>query len=67
MDNFHSLGQISLLFNCYGICLPLSNYTLSYNMIKRIGYWDTCADAIGEDYHTLVKSRVKTNGKIILK
>lgn len=36
-------------------------------MIKRIGYWDTCADAIGEDYHTLVKSIIKTNGKIILK
>ena len=41
---------------------PLSNYTLSYNLIKRIGFWDTCADAIGEDFHTTIKAYWKTQG-----
>ena len=29
------------------IAASLSNYTLSFNLIKKIGFWDTCADAIG--------------------
>ena len=64
MDNFHSLAHLYQLSNVYGISMPLSNYTLSYNLIKRIGYWDTCADAIGEDYHTTVKAMMKTHGEI---
>lgn len=47
MDNFHAFSQIGMLHNIYGVCMPLSNYTLSYDLIKRMGYWDTCADAIG--------------------
>lgn len=29
-------------------------------MIKSIGFWDTCADAIGEDFHTTIKASWKT-------
>lgn len=47
-----------------GITFPLSNYTLSYNLIKRIGFWDTCPDAIGEDFHTTLKALWKTDGEV---
>ncbi len=48
------------MFSCYDLTYSLSNYTLSYNLVKRIGFWDTCADAIGEDFHTMIKSLWKT-------
>jgi len=62
MDNYHSMAHLHQLANPFGIMMPLSNYTLSYDLVKRIGYWDTCADAIGEDYHTAIKSYLKTHG-----
>ena len=62
MDNFHSFGHLGQLLNVYGTVMPLSNYTLSYALIKKIGFWDTCADAIGEDFHTCTKSVLKTDG-----
>lgn len=43
---------------------PLSNYSLSFNLIKRIGFWDTCPDAIGEDFHTTIKAFWKCDGDI---
>ena len=49
----------------FGIAFPLSNYSLSYNLIKRIGFWDTCEDAIGEDMHTTLKASWKTEGETI--
>lgn len=51
---------MSNLWSCFDLTYPLSNYTLSYNLIKRIGFWDTCADAIGEDFHTTIKALWKT-------
>lgn len=56
---------MSNLMSCLDIHVPLSNYTLSYNLAKRIGYWDTCADAIGEDFHTMEKAFWKTHGELI--
>jgi len=46
-DIFHSYASMSSLWSYYDLTFPLSNYTLSYNLAKRIGFWDTCADAIG--------------------
>ena len=31
-------------------------------MMKTIGFWDTCPDAIGEDFHTALKAYWKLNG-----
>jgi hypothetical protein len=45
------------------LIFPISNYSISYSLIKRIGYWDTCADAIGEDFHTTQKAFWKTSGE----
>ena len=64
-DLMHSFAHASNLFSCFDLTFPLSNYTLSFNLVKRIGYWDTCADAIGEDFHTTQKAYWKTGGKII--
>jgi len=32
---------LSNLVGCTGISFSLSNYTLSYSMVKKIGFWDT--------------------------
>lgn len=53
-DILHSLGQLSNLV-ALKFRFPLSNYSVSYNLMKKIGWWDTCADAIGEDFHTCQK------------
>jgi hypothetical protein len=60
MDIFHSYASMSSLWSYYDLTYPLSNYSLSYNLVKRIGFWDTCADAIGEDLHTTLKALWKT-------
>lgn len=46
------------------ITFPLSNYTANYSLFRRIGFWDTCADAIGEDCHTTMKALWKTQGEV---
>ena len=60
-DSMHSMVHLS---NMVAICysFPLSNYTISYSLAKRIGYWDTNADAIGEDFHTCQKCHWKLDG-----
>ena len=67
MHGYYHLGNLTSFLD---LSSPLSNYTISYQLVKRIGYWDTCADAIGEDFHTFQKAFWKTNGeakaKIIL-
>lgn len=65
MDNLHSYGHLGQTLNMYGTFMPLSNYCLSYNLIKRTGYWDTCADAIGEDFHMCTKAMIKTQGDVL--
>lgn len=63
-DQSHSLVHFCNLVTCFNASFPLSNYTLSYSLIKEIGFWDTCADAIGEDFHTTIKAFWKTNGQV---
>jgi len=46
-DVAHGLVHFSNLFSVFGISFPLSNYSLSYSLAKKIGFWDTCPDAIG--------------------
>lgn len=53
-DILMTIAHLSAMVAIY-FTFPLSNYTLSYNLIKRIGFWDTCSDAIGEDFHTCQK------------
>lgn len=63
-DLAHGALHFSNLIGSFEDSFPLSNYTLSFNLIKRIGFWDTCPDAIGEDFHTTLKAFWKTNGDV---
>lgn len=54
----------SNMLSIFGCGFPLSNYTLSFNLIKKIGFWDTCPDAIGEDFHTTIKAFWKNPGNV---
>lgn len=62
-DHTHSMSQLSNMRSFSNLIFPISNYSLSYNLIKFIGFWDTCQDAIGEDFHTNQKAHWKTQGK----
>lgn len=63
-DIFHSFTHMSNQYSCFDLTYPLSNYSLSYNLIKSIGFWDTCPDAIGEDLHTTLKALWKTKMQV---
>jgi hypothetical protein len=45
-DQMHSLVHLANLVAVH-YKFPLSNYSISYNLSKKIKWWDTCADAIG--------------------
>ena len=62
-DMMHSFVHLSNLVAVW-FGFPLSNYSLSYSLIKDLGFWDTCADAIGEDFHTCQKCFWKKGGDI---
>jgi hypothetical protein len=64
-DLMHGFAHCANLYSMFDLTFPLSNYSLSYELVRRIGYWDTCADAIGEDFHTTQKAYWKTNGEVI--
>ncbi|KAI8974963.1 glycosyl transferase family group 2-domain-containing protein [Pilobolus umbonatus] len=53
---------MSNLSNADGLCVPCSNYSLSFILADRVGYWDVDADAIGEDMHMWLKCFFKTDG-----
>lgn len=59
-----SMSQVSLLSSPIDATFPLSNYTLPYRLIKNVGFWDTCADAIGQDFHTNMKIFWNGQGKV---
>lgn len=63
-DISHGMVHFSNLFTIFGTSFPLSNYSLSYILAKSIGFWDTCPDAIGEDFHTTIKAFFKTKGDV---
>ncbi len=39
-----------------------SNYSISFDTLKKIGFYDTNSDAICDDYHMSMKCLWKTNG-----
>ena len=46
-DQSHSAVHFANVSTFFEMAFSLSNYTVSFNLIKKIGFWDTCADAIG--------------------
>jgi len=63
-DQVHSCMHHSNLISAFDASFPLSNYTISFNMVKNMGFWDTCPDAIGEDFHTTIKAFWKYKGDV---
>lgn len=53
---------MSSLSNGRGLSFPCSTYSLSMVLAERVGYWDTDADAVGEDMHMMLKCFFKTDG-----
>ena len=60
-DSMHSMVHLSSMV-AISYSFPLSNYSISYCLAKKIGYWDTNTDAIGEDFHTCQKCHWKLDG-----
>ena len=58
---FGSLWRISLLVQGLRL-IPNSVYSLSFKLLKDVGYWDT--DVIPEDYRIFFKAFFKTGGKV---
>ncbi len=58
---FGSLWRTALLLQQVKL-LPHATYSLSFKLLKDIGYWDT--DVIPEDYRTFFKAFFKTQGKV---
>jgi hypothetical protein len=58
---FGSLWRISLLIQGLRL-IPNSVYSLSFKLLKSIGYWDT--DVIPEDYRIFFKAFFMTQGKV---
>lgn len=46
-DNVHASMHSNNSFSIFNVTYPLSNYSIHYSLVKKIGFWDTCADAIG--------------------
>lgn len=63
-DICHGAIHFTNMVGCLELSPPLSNYSISFNLIKRIGFWDTCPDAIGEDFHTTLKAFWKCEGDV---
>lgn len=61
-DYFHSMAHWSLHMIGAEFTLPLSNYTISYKALKKIGFWDKYTEAIAEDSHTTLKAYFQTDG-----
>lgn len=39
-DNYHSFGHCNNTVSFFNFSSPFSNYSLSYNLIKEVGFWD---------------------------
>ena len=65
MDTMVSSFQSPNTVNFSGFGLVISNYTVSYNLAKRVDFWDTNEESITEDIHFTQKVGWKTQGEVI--
>jgi len=62
-----SIGSMSNLYQNSPAKLPLSSYSISMDLCILVDFWDTGAEAIGEDCHMYLKCFFSTQGKLIVK
>jgi cellulose synthase/poly-beta-1,6-N-acetylglucosamine synthase-like glycosyltransferase len=63
LDMSYAQMHFSNLYSFFGVSYSLSNFSLSYQLAKKVGFWDTCPAAIADDIHTDCKVIWKTNGE----
>lgn len=63
-DNFYSFLHYITMPSLIGVSFPISNYTLSYNTLKEVGFNDVHKDAIAEDCHMTLKAISETQGRL---
>lgn len=63
-DIMWSAGGMSGLYRGSAIAPPTSVYSLSLELVDRVGGWDCDAEAIGEDLHMYVKCFFALNGNL---
>ncbi len=63
-DDMYASFHAASLAACCGPTFSFSNYTLSYSLVKKVGFWDTVGEAIAEDFHMVLKAHFKTNGEV---
>lgn len=63
-DILWSAGGMSGLYRGSAIAPPTSVYSLSLELVDRVGGWDCDAEAIGEDLHMYVKCFFALNGNL---
>lgn len=66
MDDLWCLGAAANIFSNSALGFPISNYSLSLQMLSEMGYWDVDYDAVGEDFHTFVKASVRLRREVRL-
>ncbi len=62
MDEFFSCNHLGNLVSICDVIFPVSNFTVSYNLIKKIDFWDTSIEAIADENHFVLNAFVKTKG-----
>lgn len=62
VDDMHAYAHLSNLVTAAQLSFPFANYTFSYEFIVKVGLFDVSSDAMGEDFHIILKSFYKTNG-----
>jgi hypothetical protein len=63
-DQFFSHAQLGNIVSFFDVGFPVSNFSASFKLIKEIDFWDTCADAVADDYHFALKAFWKSGGKV---
>lgn len=63
-DILWSAGGMSGLYRGSAIAPPTSVYSLSLDLIDRVGGWDGGCEAIGEDLHMYIKCFFALNGNL---
>jgi hypothetical protein len=62
MDSAQNIAFNGL--SAFDIRLPFGYYSMSYNLIKSVGYYDTVEEAMCEDIHNYLKLHFKTQGAV---
>lgn len=62
-DSIWSMLVMTNLNNRRGIIFPCSTYSVTLNLIRDAGFWDTDAESIAEDMHCFIKCFCNTNGR----